>query len=45
MNVMIKKMCNQYNIQIIENKDIEPNINLLKRHAANEIGYMLPNFK
>ena len=36
------KMCIKCNNQINENKKFEANLNLLKRKAPNEFGYMLP---
>ena len=39
-----EKLCNKCNIQINENKEFEANLNLLKRKAANELGYMLPYY-
>ena len=39
-----KKMCYKCNIQINENKEFEANLNLLKRKAPNEFGYMLPYY-
>ena len=39
-----KKMCNNCNIQINENKEFEPNLNELKRNAPNEFGHMLPYY-
>ena len=47
------RFCNEYkdvilcitcNTQINENKEFEANLNLLKRKAPNEFGYMLPNY-
>ena len=35
-------LCTTSNNQINENKDIEANLNLIKREAPNESGYMLP---
>ena len=37
-------MCIRCNNQINENKDFEANLNLLKRKALNEFGYMLPYY-
>ena len=37
-----KKLCNKCNNQINENKEFEANLNLLKRKAPNNFGYMLP---
>ena len=39
-----EKLCNKCNNQINENKEVEGNLNLLKRKAANELGYMLPYY-
>ena len=39
-----KKVCNKCNNQINENKEFEANLNLLKRKAPNEFGYMLPYY-
>ena len=39
-----KKMCNKFYNQINENKEFEANLNLLKRKAPNELGYMLPYY-
>ena len=36
------KMCNKCDNQINENKKFEANLNLLKRKAPNDFGYMLP---
>ena len=36
------KMCVKCNNHINENKEFEANLNLLKRNAPNEFGYMLP---
>ena len=38
------KMCIKCNNQINENKEFEANLNLLKRKAPNEFGYMLPYY-
>ena len=38
------KMCVKCNIHINENKEFEANLNLLKRNAPNEFGYMLPYY-
>ena len=35
------KMCDRCNNQINENKEFEAKLNLLKRNAPNEFGYML----
>ena len=39
------KTCDKCNIQINGNKEFEANLNLLKRKAANEFGYMLHYYK
>ena len=39
-----KKTCDKCNNQINENKEFEANLNLLKRKAPNEFGYMLPYY-
>ena len=39
-----KRRCNKFNNQINENKEFEANLNLLKREAPNEFGYMLPYY-
>ena len=39
------KMCVKCNNHIIENKEFEANLNLLKRNALNEFGHMLPYYK
>ena len=39
-----KKVCNKCNNQINENKEFEANLNLLKRKAPSENGYMLPYY-
>ena len=39
------KLCVTCNKKIDENKEFEANINLLKRKAPNEFGYMLPSCK
>ena len=39
-----KKMCDKCKNQINENKEFEANLNLLKRKASNEDGYMLPYY-
>ena len=36
-----RKMCDKCNYQINENKKFEAGLNLLKRKAPNEFGYML----
>ena len=38
-------MCKKCNNQINQNKEFEANLNLSKRQASNEFGYMLPYFK
>ena len=38
------KMCVKCNNHINENKEFEANLNLLKRNAPNEFGYMLPYY-
>ena len=40
-----KILCITCNIQINENKELEANLNLLKRQAPDQFGYMLPYFK
>ena len=40
-----KKMCNKCNNQSNENKEFEANLNELKRHPANDFGYMLPYYE
>ena len=37
-------MCVKCNKHINENKEFEANLNLLKRNAPNEFGYMLPYY-
>ena len=44
MNVLMKLTCNRCKSQVNENKEIEGNLNLLKRQAPNQFGYMLPYF-
>ena len=39
-----KKVCNKCNNQINENKELEADLNLLKRKAPNDFGYMLPYY-
>ena len=39
------KVCVKCNNHINENKEFEANLNLLKRNAPNEFGYMLPYYK
>ena len=36
-----KRMCNKFNNQVNENKEIEANLNLLKSQAPNKSGHML----
>ena len=38
-------LCVTCNIQINETKEFEANLNLIKREAPHEFGYMLPYFK
>ena len=38
-------MCNRCNNHINENKEFEANLNLIKRQAPNDFGYLLPCFK
>ena len=38
-------LCRTCDNQINENKEFEPNLNLLKRETPNEFGYMLPYYK
>ena len=38
-------MCNKCNIKINENKEIDANLNELKRHPPNKFGYMLHYYK
>ena len=38
------KMCVKCNNHINESKEFEANLNLLKRNAPNEFGYMLPYY-
>ena len=38
-------LCATCNNQINENKEFEANLNLLKRKAPNNFGYMLPYYK
>ena len=40
-----KKMCDNCNNQINENKEFEVNLNELKRHPSIEFGYMLNYYK
>ena len=37
-------LCMTCIIRVDENKEFEANLNLLKRHTRNELGYMLPLF-
>ena len=37
--------CDRCNNQVDENKEIESNLNLLKRHAPNQLGDMLSYYK
>ena len=39
------KMCNRCNNQVNENKEIEANLNKLKRHPPKEFGHMLSHYK
>ena len=39
---IVKKMCTKCNIQINKNKELDANLNELKRHPPNEFGHMLP---
>ena len=39
-----KKVCNKCNNQINENKELEADLNLLKRKAPNDFGYILPYY-
>ena len=39
-----KRMCNRCNNKTEENNDFEANLNLLKRHAPNDFGHLLPCF-
>ena len=38
-------LCDDCNNQVKENKDFEANIYLLKRHAPNLFGYLLPYYE
>ena len=38
-------LCDECNNQVNENKEFEANLNLLKRDAPDEFGYMHPYFK
>ena len=40
-----EKMCDKCNNQINENKEIEANLNLLKRKNPNDFSLMLPYYK
>ena len=40
-----EKSCDRCNNQITENKEFEANLNLLKRQAYNQFGYLLPYFE
>ena len=40
-----KKVCDKCNNLINENKELEANLNLLKRKAPNQFGYMLPCYE
>ena len=40
-----KTICKRCNVQINENKEFEPNLNLLKRQTPIEFGRRLPYFK
>ena len=35
-------LCNECNNQVIENKEFEANLNLLKRDVPNQFGHKLP---
>ena len=39
-----KILCDKCNNRVNENKEFEANLNLLKRNAPNEFGYMLPYY-
>ena len=39
-----KRLCYKCNNQINENKEFEANLNELKRHPPNDLGYMLPYY-
>ena len=38
-------LCTTCNNQINENKEFEPNLNKLKKHPLNDVGYMLPYYE
>ena len=38
-------LCDEFDIQINENKEFEAQLNELKRHSPNKCGYMLPCYK
>ena len=38
-----KKICDSCNNQVNENKEIEDNLNLLKRQLPNQFGHILPS--
>ena len=40
-----KIICTTCNNQVNENQELEGDLNLLKREAPNQIGYMLPYYK
>ena len=40
-----KITCNGFNSQVIETREFEANLNLIKRQNPNQFGYMLPHFK
>ena len=40
-----KKMCNRCNNQVNENREIEANLNEIKRHPPNEFSHMLPYYR
>ena len=39
------KLCEKFNNQVNENKEFEANLNLLKRKAPYDFGYMLPYYE
>ena len=39
-----EEMCKKCNNQINENNEFEANLNKLKKHPANDFGYMLPYY-
>ena len=41
----VKRLCNNCNLIVNENKQFEAILNISKREAAKEIGYTLPCFK